>query len=51
MCTDTLDRVEAILLELRFTRAQIKTIQEDGGLKDLSFSVKQPFGCALAIWS
>ena len=50
MRTDALDRF-GTLLEQRFTRAQIQAMLEAAGFKDVRFSDRQPFWCALAIRS
>lgn len=50
MRTDALDRF-GTLLEHRFTKSQIQTMLEAAGFKDVRFSDRQPFWCALAIRS
>ena len=50
MRTDALDRFGTVL-EHRFTQSQIQTMLETAGFKDVRFSDKQPFWCALAIRS
>ena len=46
MRTDALDRL-GTRLELRFTRAQIKTMMEAAGLEGIEFSETQPYWCAV----
>ena len=50
MRTDALDRFGTVL-EHRFTQSQIQDMLETAGFKDVRFSDKQPFWCALAIRS
>ena len=46
MRTDALDRF-GTRLELRMTRAQIKTLMENAGLRDICFRDAVPFWCAV----
>ena len=48
MRTDALDRFGTVL-EHRFTQSQIQDMLETAGFKDVRFSDRQPFWCALAI--
>ena len=50
MRTDALDRFGTVL-EHRFTQSQIQDMLETAGFKDVRFSDRQPFWCALAIRS
>jgi ubiquinone/menaquinone biosynthesis C-methylase UbiE len=46
MRTDALDRF-GTRLEQRFSRAEIKTMMEQAGLRDISFSERTPYWCAV----
>ena len=46
MRTDALDRF-GTRLEQRFTKNEIKQMMESSGLKDITFSEKSPFWCAV----
>jgi ubiquinone/menaquinone biosynthesis C-methylase UbiE len=48
MRTDALDRF-GTKLERRFTRAEIRTMMEQAGLKDVQFSPHVPFWCAVGV--
>ena len=48
MRTDALDRF-GTRLEQRFSKRQIELMLENAGFKDIHFSGKQPYWCAVAI--
>ncbi len=48
MRTDSLDRF-GTRLEQRFTKAQIQTMLQDAGFKDIRFSERTPYWCAVGI--
>ena len=48
MRTDALDRF-GTRLEKRFTRAQIQSMMENAGLRDITFSENAPYWCAVGV--
>ena len=48
MRTDALDRL-GTKIEFRFTRTQIQEMMENAGLKQIVFSEKEPFWCAVGV--